>query len=48
MGNSSNTTARNQQEIVKNHLNEKQIYGPLSILTLTAQQRNNKIIKKKS
>lgn len=45
-GNSDIAMAWNQQEIVKNHLNEKQVYGPLSILTLTAQQRNNKIIKK--
>lgn len=31
----------------RNHLDEKQVYGPLSILTLTAQQRNNKLIKQK-
>lgn len=49
IGNSSNAYAMKSEgkKSNRNHLDEKQVYGPLSILTLTAQQRNNKLIKQK-
>lgn len=50
IGNSSNAYAMKSEgkKSNRNHLDEKQVYGPLSILTLTAQQRNNKLIKQKN